>query len=871
VRSSSGAELVRFAAEFATFLVAVAGISVLMLRPKLVAVSGRGRLALLGGFAAAGAGAFLWGSMLAATDSELVSIVRGVGIALLAVGAIEWDASPGARRGLLLSLALLATADLLTARHHQVGGSWMEAAGALGVAAVLVATSRRSVATRVAIAATGALLVVVLALSVALFAVIGSTVERQAVERLGARARTEADQVADDRLAEAVRTAQVVASALARRDLSAVAHTPVHALELDQLLGGLARTDFLYARGPLLFLNADNTVVASVGIDPADALVLSGRPVVRAAAAQPDGRGGVLVVGGNALAVGAYPVRVPGPTGVPEYAGLAVAGAALDASYLNSRAVHDTELGLALVGRDGVLARFDRGASRVDVVERIGRRAVATGNSASATTSDAFVVAEPVTAGDGTAVMAIVTTTPTVVVDDTQGSLLRTLFVVAMGAALLGLIVAFIVGHRIGGGLARLTAAAEGIQQGDLSVRAAVESEDEVGVLSAAFDSMATSIESLATDLRQSIDEEVALRNRLETVVAGMSDALLAVDAAGRITIFNRAAELLTGVPSSDVTGHVMHDVMSLVDRHGRDLSDRLARPSWAPWTETTMIERPDGEHVPVALSAGTVRGPGDETAGTVFVLRDMRREQEVDRMKREFLANISHELRTPLTPIKGYAEMLRMRDVPRDQAEKFLEGILESSGRLERVIDMLVSFAAIEAGHLTLRVEPVELRALLETVAVRWKHKVDALHPVTHWVGRNLPDVVLDRRLIERSLDELVDNAVKYSPAGGGIELEAQLAQNGVDSTIEIAVRDHGVGIPADRIDSVFADFSQLDGSSTRRFGGLGLGLAFVQRIVEAHDGELTCRSTPGRGSTFSISLPVVPARLSEEALTHR
>jgi signal transduction histidine kinase len=314
-----------------------------------------------------------------------------------------------------------------------------------------------------------------------------------------------------------------------------------------------------------------------------------------------------------------------------------------------------------------------------------------------------------------------------------------------------------------------------------------------------------------------------------------------------------------------------MHDVMSLVDRHGRDLSHRLAGPSRAPWTETTMIERPDGEHVPVALSAGTVRGPGDETAGTVFVLRDMRREQEVERMKREFLSNISHELRTPLTPIKGYAEMMRLREVPRDKAEKFLEGILESSGRLERVIDMLVSFAAIEAGHLTLRVEPVELRTLLENVAVRWQRKGDELHPVTHWVGRNVPDILLDPRLIERSLDELVDNAVKYSPAGGAIELEAHLAHNVGGPAIEITVRDHGVGIPADRIDSVFADFSQLDGSSTRRFGGLGLGLAFVQRIVEAHEGELTCRSTPGRGSTFSICLPVVPARLGENALMHQ
>ena len=302
-----------------------------------------------------------------------------------------------------------------------------------------------------------------------------------------------------------------------------------------------------------------------------------------------------------------------------------------------------------------------------------------------------------------------------------------------------------------------------------------------------------------------------------------MSDALLAVDAGGRITIFNRAAEVLTGVSASSVAGRNVDEVMSLADRQGRDLSDRLVRPSPTPWTETTVIERPDGQQVPIALSAGPVRGPGDELAGTVFVLRDMRREQEIERMKTEFLSNISHELRTPLTPIKGYAEMLRLREIPREQATKFLDGILESSGRLERVIDMLVSFAAIEAGHLSLRVEPVNLRALLEDVAVRWKHKGDELHPVTHWVGRNVPDVVLDRRLIERSLDELVGNTVKYSPAGGGIELEAHVVDNGRGPVVEISVRDHGVGIPPERIESVFTDFSQLDGSSTRRFGGHG------------------------------------------------
>src|SRR5205807_2659897 len=155
----------------------------------------------------------------------------------------------------------------------------------------------------------------------------------------------------------------------------------------------------------------------------------------------------------------------------------------------------------------------------------------------------------------------------------------------------------------------------------------------------------------------------------------------------------------------------------------------------------------------------------------------------EVDRMKTEFLSNISHELRTPLTPIKGYAHMLRSRTVPAPKVKQFLDGIVESSERLERVIDLLVNFAAIEAGRLQIEAATVK-------------------------------------------------------------------------------VRDRGVGIATDRLDQVFADFAQADGSATRRFGGLGLGLAFVNRIVKAHDGRLVCESEPGKGSTFTIVLPVTRSR---------
>lgn len=228
--------------------------------------------------------------------------------------------------------------------------------------------------------------------------------------------------------------------------------------------------------------------------------------------------------------------------------------------------------------------------------------------------------------------------------------------------------------------------------------------------------------------------------------------------------------------------------------------------------------------------------------------------------MKTEFLANISHEWKTPLTPIKAYAAMLSSRSFPEDRTREFASEILLGAGQLERVITRLVNFATVAAGRLELRAEALSPRELFSAAEERWKGRLGDGHTLVRRVARATPDVQGDRRYLDQMIDELIDNAVKYSPEGGQVVVAARAGSSGGHNSppsVELSVSDAGVGIPPDRLDTIFGDFSQGDGSSTRQFGGLGLGLALVRHIAEAHGGALVCRSQPGVGSTFTLMLP--------------
>lgn len=425
----------------------------------------------------------------------------------------------------------------------------------------------------------------------------------------------------------------------------------------------------------------------------------------------------------------------------------------------------------------------------------------------------------------------------------TERDALRLLLVTSLLALLGVAVAAVLLGRRTVDPVRRLTAAAERVAAGDLTTSVGVTTRDEVGTLSQTFDLMTGSLARLTGDLRASAA-------RLGTVLSSMTDGLLATDGDGVVTSVNRAALGMLGLEEVDVLGEELDVVADVRDLAG----EPLVRLDSALLEEPGVVRRPDGGEVPVRVALLPLEG-GD---GMVLVLRDTTREREVERMKTEFLSNVSHELRTPLTPIRGYAEILVSKPgLDQERVTAFATTIRDESLKMNRVVDLLVDVAAIEAGRVHVTPRDVPVRELLDARLAAWQTRAPGrAKNLKRRVAAKLPTVHVDPVWVGKALDELLDNAVKYTAPGTAITLFAGWSPDG--TRVRVGIRDAGPGISEADQAGLFTSFEQVDGSATRKVGGLGLGLSFVRRLAEDAGFPLSVTSTPGKGSEFALDLPI-------------
>jgi signal transduction histidine kinase len=237
-------------------------------------------------------------------------------------------------------------------------------------------------------------------------------------------------------------------------------------------------------------------------------------------------------------------------------------------------------------------------------------------------------------------------------------------------------------------------------------------------------------------------------------------------------------------------------------------------------------------------------------------IARATGRLRELDQAKSEFLSVVSHELRTPLTALQGFSELLLIRDVPPERARRYLGHVHTESQRLGRIVTDLLDLTRIESGRgLSLRREPLDLRELVDANLEIFACQ-HPLHRFDSNLAEVLPPLCADRDGVDRMLKNLLTNAVKYSPRGGRVLVEARAAADHA-GMVELAVEDDGVGIPAEALPGIFEPYVRVAHPETAKAPGLGLGLSLVRALAHAHGGLVEVESLPGKGSRFRVLLP--------------
>ncbi|MFC5531707.1 HAMP domain-containing sensor histidine kinase [Cohnella yongneupensis] len=404
--------------------------------------------------------------------------------------------------------------------------------------------------------------------------------------------------------------------------------------------------------------------------------------------------------------------------------------------------------------------------------------------------------------------------------------------------------------------------AANRVTKGDYTTRVAIRSSDEIGDLATSFNQMATELQTLIRDIQHE-------RDHLSSVLKSMTDAVITFDAAGCAILTNPQGQ------------HLLDDWNS-VEWSDEDESVPFAAVP-GPLRETFRNVTSGVKELTVKVHVKsdvwsvvmTPLASDDAVRGAVAVLRDVTEEFRVDKMRKDFVANVSHEIRTPLSMVQGYSEAL-LDDIVASPEERreLVQVIHDESLRMGRLVKDLLDLARMEAGHLEMNYQHLDVNALMGRVY----RKFSALAKERHIaLSRSVEDPALvleaaDGDRLEQVLTNLLDNALRHTPAGAGIALSAQRIEGTKGDLIEIKIADEGQGIPRQDLPYIFDRFYKADKARKRESnGGTGLGLAIVKNLVEAHNGKIRAESIEGEGTTFTIVLPVVVNRKKAAKSTRR
>ena len=347
---------------------------------------------------------------------------------------------------------------------------------------------------------------------------------------------------------------------------------------------------------------------------------------------------------------------------------------------------------------------------------------------------------------------------------------------------------------------------------------------------------------------------------RLHSILSYMTDGVLATNRRGKITMINDMAKKQLGVQKEEVLNKSILELLQIEDEYElRDLITQIPE---------LMIDSQDdnGEYLSLRVRFALVRRESGFISGLVAVLHDMTEQEKEERERRLFVSNVSHELRTPLTSVKSYLEALDEGALSEPVAPDFIKVSLDETNRMMRMVTDLLHLSRIDNATTHLDVELINFTAFITFILNRFdkmrgpdeekKYELVRDYPITSvWIE-------IDTDKMTQVIDNILNNAIKYSPDGGKITVTMKTT----DDQMILSISDQGLGIPKQDLPRIFDRFYRVDRARSRAQGGTGLGLAIAKEIIKQHNGFIWAKSIYGKGSTFTIVLPYDKDAVKEE-----
>lgn len=378
------------------------------------------------------------------------------------------------------------------------------------------------------------------------------------------------------------------------------------------------------------------------------------------------------------------------------------------------------------------------------------------------------------------------------------------------------------------------------MSKGNYTQRVKIYGNDEIGELALAFNNLSKRVQEAQANTESE-------KRRLDSVITHMSDGIIATDRRGRIRIVNDMAIKMLGMAKEDLIGYYMLNVLKIEG----DFSLEEIQEN----NDSILIDMNEKEGIIARVNFSTIVQDTGFVNGYIAVLHDVTEQQQVERERREFVANVSHELRTPLTSMNSYIEALE-EGAWKDEnlAPSFLSVTREETVRMIRLVNDLLQLSKMDNETEQITKEIVDFNMFINKIINR--HEMAAKD--TTFV-REIPNETIfteiDPDKMTQVFDNVITNAMKYSR--GDKRVEFHVKQNALYNRMTIRIKDNGIGIPINKVDKIFDRFYRVDKARTRKMGGTGLGLAISKEIVEAHNGRIWANSVEGQGTSIFITLP--------------